>query len=176
MEINQAHLHLLLNHVPVLGSVVALLLLGSGITAKSRALLTAGLVGMLIVGLVTIPVFLSGEPAEEMVEGQPHVSELAIHDHEEMAETARWAAFAGGLLALAGLLLGRSRKLYPAWIPGAGVLLSLATVILMALTANLGGKVSHPEIRGDGLLPFGNGTGQSDFTQERGGEYGDDDD
>ncbi len=175
MEINQAHLHLMLNHVPVLGSVVALLLLGSGLLGKSRALLTAGLVAMLVVGVVTIPVFISGEPAEEVVEHQPHVSESAIHEHEEMAESARWAALAGGLFALLALLLGRDRDRYPGWTGITGALLSLATVVLMALTANLGGKVAHPELRGDGLLPFGNGRSQPASPGRRHEEHDDDD-
>lgn len=175
MDINQAHLHLLLNHIPVIGSVVALLLLGSGMAGKSRALLTAGLVGMLIVGLATIPVYNSGEPAEHMVEHQANVSEGAIHEHEEMADNARWAAFAGGIFALLGLVLGRGRERYATWIGGTGVLLALVIVSLMALTANLGGKVAHPELRGDGLLPFGNGTGQSAAEQQRDREHDDDD-
>ena len=175
MQINQAHLHLMLNHIPVLGSVFALLLLGGGFSFRSRSLFSAGLATLLAVGIFTVPVYLSGEPAEHMVEHQPNVSEPAIHEHEEMADIARIAGLAGGILAIIALVAGRGREQYPGWSTGLALLVSLAACVLFALTANLGGKISHPEIRGDGLLPVSSGAAPAMQGERRGHDDDDDD-
>ena len=65
---NAAYVHLTLNHVPVLGVVFALPLLGFGLLRRNPALLRAGWVTLVAVALVAIPVYLSGEGAEEIVE------------------------------------------------------------------------------------------------------------
>lgn len=174
--INQAHLHLMLNHIPVLGTVFAFLLLGWALLKGSRDLLTAGLAMMLIVGIFTIPVFSSGEAAEDAVEAQSHVSAQAMEEHEEMAESARWAGLAGGVLAIAGLLAVRGRERYPAWVGISAVIVAIIAATMFGLTASHGGKISHPEIRGDGLLPVSSGAAPSMQGERRGHDDDDDDD
>ena len=58
-----AHLHLILNHTPVVGSVFALLLLACAFFWQSDPLKRAGLAAAVIVALLTIPTYLTGEPA-----------------------------------------------------------------------------------------------------------------
>lgn len=154
MELNPAHLHLMLNHIPVVGSMAVCALLLGALIFRSRSLVSAALAGMIAVALFSVPVFLSGEPAEEMVERSAHVSHDAIEEHEDIAKRAYWLALFGGLTALGLLLAGRGRAAYPVWVPGAAMLVSVITLGVMLLTASHGGRISHPEIRQDGLLPF----------------------
>lgn len=153
-----AHIHLLLNHVPVLGTFFGLALLGYGLARDSDEILKAGLGTLVIVGIAAVVVYLTGEPAEELVEGVAGVSHSALEAHEE---TALWATWGGGVLgavALAGLWRYRRAPVARAFAI-ATLVLTVATSGLMAWTANSGGKVHHPELRGATAAEAGAATG-----------------
>jgi hypothetical protein len=145
-------LHLMLNHVPVIGTLFVALTLAAGLLFRSAALLRFGMVMLVGVALAAAPVFFSGEPAEESIEHMAGVSEPSIEAHEDMAKTASIALGALGLLAIAGLLFARggapSRGLATATL-----VFALAVGGAMAWTAHLGGGIRHPEIRGAGTEP-----------------------
>jgi uncharacterized membrane protein len=140
------HLHLLLNHVPVIGTLLGLLLLLLAFVRKSEELKKVTLGLFVLIALVTIPVYLTGEPAEEMVEDISGVSKAMIDRHEDAALFSLIAVEVAGIIALAGLLLFRTKK-------GLGNLLAIVTLAcsvvtagLLAWTSNLGGQVRHTEI------------------------------
>jgi hypothetical protein len=141
------HLHLMLNHTPVLGTVFGLGLLTFGIWRKSNELKKTALGVFVLAALMAVPVYLTGEPAEEGVEGLPGVSEAIIEQHEEAAGVAFTCIGAIGVIALLGLLALRHGKTVPAWLTGVMVIASLAASGLMAWTANSGGQIRHTEIR-----------------------------
>jgi hypothetical protein len=94
---NWAHAHLLLNHIPVIGMAIAVPLLSFALVKKWEELKKASLALFVGLALVAIPTYLTGAPAESVVEGLPGVSEAIIEQHEEAA-----------LIALVALeLLGR---------------------------------------------------------------------
>ena len=67
------HLHLLLNHVPVLGTAFGLGLLVFGMGRKSQELKKTALGVFVIVALLAVPAYLTGEPAEDGVQGLPGI-------------------------------------------------------------------------------------------------------
>jgi beta-lactamase regulating signal transducer with metallopeptidase domain len=71
---NWAHIHLLLNHVPVLGTIFGLALLGYAVLKRSEALKRAALGVFVAVALLALPVYFTGEPAEEAVQSAAGVS------------------------------------------------------------------------------------------------------
>ena len=73
-----AHLHLILNHVPVLGVVFAGLLLGTALWYRSPQFQRLALVMVVGSALVAVPVYLTGEGAEDMVEGMAGVSRASL--------------------------------------------------------------------------------------------------
>ena len=142
-----AHLHLIFNHYPLVLALVAVVLLALAQRPERTQLLKAGLWVAIFATLTVLPTYFSGEGAEELVEDMPHVSHSLIHEHEEMAEKALIAFLAMGGLAVAALVRlhkGFGAALLPAHLTLVALLVCLA---LVALTANLGGKVSHPEMR-----------------------------
>jgi hypothetical protein len=62
-----AHVHLLLNHVPTVGFVIGLILFVSSLIAKNAELKRASLVVFVGIALVTIPTYVSGNAAEEVL-------------------------------------------------------------------------------------------------------------
>jgi hypothetical protein len=147
------HLHLVLNHIPVLGTAFGLGLLVYGIWRKSTELKKTALGVFVLAALMTIPVDLTGEPAEEGVEGLPGVSETIIEQHEEAAGVAFASIGVLGVMALIGLLALRHGKDVPAWFAGVMVIASFTVSGLMAWTANMGGQIRHTEIRPDAVKP-----------------------
>ena len=144
---NPAHLHLLLNHVPVLGAFGLLLLFTIAFLRRDSSLGRLTLVLSVAVAAASVAVFLSGEPAEELVEDLAGVAESAIEPHEEFARVATIASGICGAAALMTLIAFRRRE-RPRWITGSALVGALAVSGLMGWTANLGGQIRHAEIGG----------------------------
>ncbi len=144
---NGAHWHLLLNHLPVLGSAFGILLLLFAWVRKSDEIKKVSLGVFVLTAICAVPAYLTGEPAEEVAEHLPGVTHALIEHHEEAALLALSAAVATGIAALAGLFLSRKAKLLPIWLMLATLFLALATGGLMVRAANLGGEIRHTEIR-----------------------------
>ena len=140
------HLHLLLNHVPVVGIVGLVVLFGLAIWRRSGELGKAALGLTVALAVVTVAVHLTGEPAEELVELLPGFDEALVERHEDAAKAATIGMSALGLLAGASLVIYRSRSL-PRRVAVAGLVGAVAVSALLAWTANLGGQIRHTEIR-----------------------------
>lgn len=149
---NWAHIHLLLNHVPVLGTVFGLGLLAYAIVRRSDLLKRAALDVFVAVALVALPVYFTGEPAEEVVEDTAGISQGTIDAHEDSALISLLGVEMLGVVALAGLILSRRGRAVSPTITEVALVTSVATAITMAWTANLGGRIRHPEI-GPGAQP-----------------------
>lgn len=143
---NWAHLHLLLNHVPVLGTLFGLALLTWGMLRRNEAIQRAALGAFFVAALVAVPVFLTGEPAEDAVEHLAGTAAGAIETHEDAAVLSLIAIEVLGAVGLLGLILRKPR--FARLVTPAALVISLITAGLMARTANLGGKIRHAELRG----------------------------
>jgi hypothetical protein len=69
------------------------------------------------------------------------------------ADRATPAVFVTGLVAGAALWVGRKRPAVPGGLTTAVLVLLLGAFGLMAWTANLGGQLRHPQLRGDNAGP-----------------------
>ncbi len=148
---DNTHLHLMLTHVPIVGMIIGTIMLIVGLIRKSEQLKEFSLALLVIMALVTIPVFLTGEPAEETVENIAGIPEVVIEEHEESAEIAIWIMMAAGALSLISLVTMKMN------IPASSMIvkISLAVCLLatgsMARTGYLGGQIRHSEIRSGGI-------------------------
>lgn len=147
------HLHLVLNHVPVLGVVFAFGLLLFAFVKPNRGFERLSLTLFVLIALAAIPVYLTGEPSEDAVEHLPGVSEAIIEQHEESATVALASMEALGLLGIVGLIVSRAGKPVPRWIHLSSLALSLVASVLMLRTATLGGQIRHTEIRSGAPVP-----------------------
>lgn len=144
-----AHWHLVLNHIPLLGILFGTLLLAFGLWRGQADVQKASLGLLAVAGLAIIAVYLTGEPAEEVVEGVAGVSHNAIEAHEDVAWYGLVAGLATSVGALGTLVYGAVRRRLARWTVQGTLLLALVSVALIGYTASLGGKISHPELRGD---------------------------
>ena len=145
---NGAHLHLVLNHIPLLGLLFGAGILAWGAFRTHDAVVRVALGLFVIAALAAGGTYWSGEAAEDIVEGGPGVSHAAIEAHEEVALYALGTAIAVGLVALVALVLYRNAEI-PRPLAWVVVFMSVIALSAMGYTANTGGKINHPELRTD---------------------------
>lgn len=145
---NLVHLHLVLNHIPVIGTAFALVLMFAAVVRGSEELRRVSLAAVVAIAVVAIPAYLTGEPAGDTVQHLPGVAAGAIDHHEDAASIAFTGLELAGVLALFGLIRYRRTPAIPRGFFRASVLLVIVVSGLMAWTANLGGQIRHPEIGG----------------------------
>jgi len=145
--INGAHIHLMINHVPELGTFFIIMLLLYGVARKSDEIIKVSLGAFVLLGLMTILVYLTGEGAEKVVKNLPGVTEAFIGRHEEMAGLSLVLIVTLGIASCAGLIFFRRSATIPQWFIALVLVLSFGAAAVVGITANLGGQIRHTEIR-----------------------------
>lgn len=149
---NDAQIHLLLNHLPVLGSLFGLILLIFALWKDNQVLKQAALITFMVVAAFVLPVDWSGEGAEEIMEAEG-ISHKIIHEHEEKAELSVGLMLSLGAVATLTLWLTLQMSALSRFFGFITLLLAMATFVSMAFTAHSGGQIRHPEIRADYTAP-----------------------
>ena len=142
---NAAHLHLMFNHVPVVGVMLLLPLLVWAVYRQSLELVRFALAAFVGIALAALAVYLTGEPAEEVVEHLPGVAGAAVEAHEGAALVSLGLAAILGVLGLVGLWRMRAVATVPGGLAWASLAGAVVVALSMAWTANLGGLIRHPE-------------------------------
>ena len=160
-----AHIHLLLNHIPVIGIFIGFLVFALGVWRRNDSWTRLALGLFAAVALVAVATMLTGESAEEAVENLPGVSESLIEPHEEAAKLAAIGAYVLGAISLAALVWVRRRPL-PRVLTVTVLPVALLVTGLMAYTANLGGQIRHTEIRAGAVQTAEGAEGAEDNERE----------
>jgi len=142
---NPTHIHLLLNHFPIIGTLIGSAILLYSIIKKQNTGKNTGAFIIVVMAIIAIPVMLTGEPAEESIKYLPAIPKSLIHAHEEAAEKAFWLMEITGVFSLFAIILYKTKS---AFVPKAFLIafvFSAITFFAMAWAGNLGGKIRHPE-------------------------------
>lgn len=142
---NAAHLHIVLVHFPLVLLPVALTVLVGGALLRNRAIKGVALALLVFAALVTVPAFLLGEGAEELVEHLSGVSEQLIEEHEEAAEIAFWLTNMVGALSLAALFGMWRRAIWFGTLLKVVVVAALVASVALFYAGYQGGEIRHPE-------------------------------
>ncbi len=142
------HLHLALNHLPVVGILFIFGLLVLGICRGSEELKRLSLQLCVALFVVAMVVKFSGEESAEILFSEP-AAELSalIVAHENAADQAVTGGFLLFVIAGVGLYRSRKTRILPVWATIGCSVFAFLTLLLLARTANLGGQIAHPEIR-----------------------------
>jgi type IV secretory pathway VirB2 component (pilin) len=98
----QTHIHLLITHLPIFGSILGAIVLAYGIWTKSNETKVAAYILLLISSIGAGIAYLTGEAAEETVENIQGVVESTIKSHEEFALFAIISLVILGISSLLG--------------------------------------------------------------------------
>ena len=154
---NVAHLHIAINHFPVILAPAVLVMVAVAMWRRSEALLRTSIVVAWVAGAFALASFLTGDPAADLVmkveEAQKKTLDPMVEEHDE---SAKWALGGAVLLAAAGVWAWRRRGL------GGEVtlpllVLSAVTSAMLIRTAQLGGEIRHPEARSGFVAPATHG-------------------
>jgi uncharacterized membrane protein len=150
---NAPHLHLILNHVPTVGTAIALGLLLLSLVRRQEALTRVSLEVFYVLALITLPAYLSGVATALQLEKMPDISVEAIHKHHDGALVGFMLMVLTGLASWIGLWRWRRVSRPSGLNTGIVVVLALLTLTTMAGTATMGGEIRHPEMMPEGAAP-----------------------
>ena len=143
---NAAHLHLLLNHVPTVGTIIAFGVFLLAFIRKDDGLKRVSLEIFCVIALLTLPAYISGVGTQILLEQHAEVSKELIGRHHDAAVFASLFMLMTGAAAWLALWQWRRRTQPRPGALGAVLVLAVVTIVSMARAATLGGEVRHPEI------------------------------
>ena len=143
-----AYRHMLLNHVPIIGLFMALLVLGAGLAVRNAALMFTGLALVALTAGSSFLVARYGDAAYPAIYDtlDGHGRDWLDY-HAELAETWLPLLYADAILAVLALV---TCVLRPRLLSGASLVMALFTIAAIAgasVVAHSGGKIQHPEFR-----------------------------
>ena len=144
---NEAHLHLAINHFPIILPLVGLILLIAGGILKSSILQRTAFIFYIMAALLTVAAYSSGEAAEHFIEDLPGVEEKYMELHEEAAETFSWIMYILGGFSLVGIWVHLKQKSFGKWIGYLTIILTIVALFYAKETGTTGGEIMHAEIR-----------------------------
>ncbi|CAN5457394.1 hypothetical protein BH09BAC3_BH09BAC3_15320 [soil metagenome] len=143
---DQVHIHLLITHLPIFGSILGGLVLAHGIWSKSDPTKIAAYNVLIISSIGAVIAYLTGEGAEEAVEDIQGVTENIIKQHEDFAVFALVGLIAVGVISIIGLYLTIKKSSLASTIAMLVLVVSLISFGLVARTGYLGGQIRHTEL------------------------------
>ncbi|NEN22217.1 hypothetical protein G3O08_01700 [Cryomorpha ignava] len=159
---NAAEIHLAINHLPIAATLFGLLILIGGMLVKSGMVRKTGLVLLIAAGLFTIPTVLTGENAEDIIENvvpDEGIHDI-IHEHEEMAESARWVSLGVSLLAILAFYFTHAKKAPARLFTIITLIAATGSMVYLGNVASTGGEIRHTETRDGFVVPAENSDGE----------------
>lgn len=159
---DQTHVHLLITHLPIYGSILGAIVLAYGLVTKSQHTANAAYLVLIISAIGGFIAKQTGEAAEETVEHLQGISKDLIHEHEEAADLAFIAMIILGIIALVALLANYKKWSFSSSMGWIVLVVSLISFGHVARTGYLGGQIRHSEINS----PQGEKNIQADIEKE----------
>ena len=144
---NDAHIHMVVNHFPIIGLILGLGILLFGVVLKNKTVINTAYGLFIVAAVFAIASMSTGEGAEELVEDMPNVGKRIIHEHEEIAEKLDIVLYVISAISITGLYLNlknNSRSKITSYIV---IILASIGVYLAQKTGTTGGEIRHTEIR-----------------------------
>ena len=149
---NPTHIHLLITHLPIFGSILGALVLLHGIGVKSDQTKIAAYYVFILSAFGATIAYLTGEGAEEVVEKIQGVLEESIKIHEDSATATLITLIILGLTSIIGVYLTFKKSIYTTVTAFIILFIAFLCFILVARTGYLGGKIRHSEVNDSVIL------------------------
>jgi uncharacterized membrane protein len=146
---NEAHLHMVVNHFPIIGTILAIGILIAGLLSKNRSIINTSYVLFVIGAIFGILSMNTGEGAEELVEDMPGIGWKIIHEHEELAEKMVLLLDILGVLSLVGFYFQYKKNAKEKLVSYIILLIGIASLFVIQKVGTSGGEIRHTEIRKD---------------------------
>ena len=144
---NDAHLHMVVNHFPIIGTFFGIGILITGIFLKNNSIKNTAYVLFIVAAIFGAFSMGTGEGAEEMVEDFPNIGKAIIHEHEELAEKFALVLYVTGVFALISLIATVKKFRLAKIFSFITLVLALISGIMSINVGTSGGEIRHTEIR-----------------------------
>ena len=163
---NDAHVHMVVNHFPIIGTIFGLGILITGIVMKNNVVKNVAYVLFFFFFIFGFASMFTGEGAEEIAENLPSVTDQIIHEHEEMAEKLALVLYVLAGISLVGLYLNFKNHAKSSLLSYFAFVIALVAVFLGKQTGTTGGEVRHTEIRANTTVGSNSETNTIEETDE----------
>ena len=148
---NDAHLHMVVNHFPIIGTILGLGILIVGIILKNNSVKNTAYALFIVAALFALASIATGDGAEELVEDMPNIGKRIIHEHEEIAEKLAIVLYLLGAISILGIVLNLKNHSKAKFISFVAVIVAIVGTYLTILAGTSGGEIRHTEIRDDAI-------------------------
>jgi uncharacterized membrane protein len=142
-----AHLHLVVNHFPIIGTILGFGVLFAGIALKNNTVKNVSYTLFVVAAIFAALSMGTGEGAEEMVEHMPNIGKKIIHEHEEIAEKLAIVLYVLGVVSLLGLYTNIKNHTKAKLISYVVLVIAAIGIYLAQKAGTTGGEIRHTEIR-----------------------------
>jgi uncharacterized membrane protein len=146
---NDAHLHMVVNHFPIVGTILAIGILIAGLLNKNQSIINTAYVLFIIGAVFGILSMNTGEGAEKLVEDMPGIGWKIIHEHEELAEKMALLLDVLGILSLVAFYFQYKNNPKQKLVSYAILILGIASLFVIQKVGTSGGEIRHTEIRNE---------------------------
>ena len=143
---NASHLHLMLNHIPIIGTIIVLFFFTFAVIYKRENNIKQSFIFYIAIAIMAEFVFATGDPSAEIIKKIGGINESLIEEHENYAFISLMFFILMGVISMYALYLYKKSKIVPAWLKYSAVVISFISVLSVAYTAKTGGEIMHPEI------------------------------
>jgi uncharacterized membrane protein len=144
---NNAHLHMVVNHFPIIGTILAIGILIAGLLTKNNGVKITSYFVFIISAIFGLMSMATGDGAEELVKDMPNIGWKIIHEHEEIAEKLALLLDVIGVLSVVALYFNFKKnpkeKIVSLIILG----IAIASLVVIQKVGTSGGEIRHTEIR-----------------------------
>jgi uncharacterized membrane protein len=144
---NDAHLHLLVNHFPIIGTLFGLGILIAGMLLKNNSVKNTAYILFILAAIFAAFSMGTGEGAEELVEDLPNIGKHIIHEHEEIAEKFALIMYVTGFLGLLSLYTSIKNHKLAKTFSIITLIFALIAAVFAKSVGTTGGEIRHTEIR-----------------------------
>jgi hypothetical protein len=148
VEMNWAHFHIIINHIPIIGVPIVLIFLIVGLWMRNTGVIKATLVGFALLGAISVLVAASGLAGQRLILAEIEDVSQLVYNHKiagiisavMMVILGVWSGL--GAAVLRSSSEAKYRKLYPM----GALILAVVTSGVLFWTASRGVMINHPEV------------------------------
>ena len=139
--------HLMFNHLPIFGMIVLFFLMAHAVIFKKEKLVRLYLWYFAAAALVTIPVYLTGDPSSEYLKSVlPGINNDLLENHETFGNISFYIILVLGVSGLGALRFFKNKEFLPSWFKYSFLIVALISVLAISWTGKTGGEIRHSEI------------------------------
>jgi len=143
---NDAHLHLLVNHLPIVFPIVGIIVLLTGLLSKSEPVKRTAYLIFILSAFCALAAMTTGEEAEHFVENLNGFGHDPMEEHEESAETFAMLSYALATVSVVALWLSFKAKKVAGTLSFIVLAFALVNMYFAQQTGTSGGEIKHDEI------------------------------